>query len=41
VTQGSGSASGGLNWEDVVNSGRQSRKAAEEAFYGLGDFFRS
>lgn len=31
---------GGLNWEDVVSGGARSRQAAEEAFYGFGDFFR-
>ena len=31
---------GGFNWDDVVSSGARSRQAAEEAFYGFGDFFR-
>lgn len=31
---------GGFTWEDVVGSGARSREAAEEAFYGFGDFFR-
>ena len=31
---------GGFSWEDVVGSGARSREAAEEAFYGFGDFFR-
>lgn len=31
---------GGFNWEDVVSGGAKSRQAAEEAFYGFGDFFK-
>lgn len=31
---------GGFSWDDVVSSGSKSRQAAEEAFYGFGDFFR-
>ena len=38
--QNGGSSMGGLNWEDVVSGGARSRQAAEEAFYGFGDFFR-
>ena len=38
--QGMGGPDGNFSWEDVVSSGARSRKAAEEAFYGLGDFFR-
>ncbi len=38
--QGTGGGDGNFIWEDVVSSGARSRKAAEEAFYGLGDFFR-
>ncbi len=35
-----GGSEAGFSWEDVVSSGARSRKAAEEAFYGLGDFFK-
>lgn len=38
--QSRGSGMGGFTWEDVVGSGARSREAAEEAFYGFGDFFR-
>ena len=38
--QSRGSGMGGFSWEDVVSSGARSREAAEEAFYGFGDFFR-
>ncbi|CAK0744147.1 hypothetical protein CVIRNUC_001525 [Coccomyxa viridis] len=38
--QRGGSGVGGFNWDDVVSSGARSRQAAEEAFYGFGDFFR-
>ena len=38
--QSRGSSMGGFSWEDVVSSGAKSREAAEEAFYGFGDFFR-
>ena len=38
--QRGGSGIGGFNWDDVVSSGARSRQAAEEAFYGFGDFFR-
>jgi hypothetical protein len=38
--QSRGSGMGGFSWEDVVSSGTRSREAAEEAFYGFGDFFR-
>lgn len=37
---GQGGAPGGFSWDDVVSSGERSRKAAEEAFYGIGDFFK-
>ncbi|CAL8460714.1 g245 [Coccomyxa elongata] len=39
-SRGTGGGEGNFSWEDVVSSGARSRKAAEEAFYGLGDFFR-
>ena len=35
-----GAAAGGFSWDDVVSSGERGRKAAEEAFYGIGDFFK-
>ena len=35
-----GGAPGGFSWDDVVSSGERGKKAAEEAFYGIGDFFR-
>ncbi len=40
ILQRGGSGVGGFNWDDVVSSGARSRQAAEEAFYGFGDFFR-
>ena len=40
LLQSGGGSAGGFNWEDVVSGGAKSRQAAEEAFYGLGDFFR-
>ncbi|CAL5219295.1 g1101 [Coccomyxa viridis] len=38
--QSGGGSAGGFNWDDVVSGGAKSRQAAEEAFYGFGDFFR-
>ena len=38
--QSGGGSMGGFNWEDVVSGGAKSRQAAEEAFYGFGDFFK-
>lgn len=38
--QGGAGPGGGFSWDDVVNSGERGKRAAEEAFYGLGDFFR-
>ncbi len=40
LLQSGGGSAGGFNWEDVVSGGAKSRQAAEEAFYGFGDFFR-
>ena len=38
--QGGAGPAGGFSWDDVVSSGERGKRAAEEAFYGVGDFFR-
>lgn len=39
-TQGGDGAGFDLPWEDIIGAGAATRKKAEEAFYGLSDFFR-